>query len=127
MPRLPELDAVVLQRERTNTLAGSCEIRVQHRRWCHTDRRLAHAAPEPAGRHDDRLDLRHLRDPHRIVAVEVRLLDAAVLDRALLHEYRGQPVDERPGDLPLDLRRVDGIPGIRRADDAPDLDLVAAG
>ena len=41
--------------------------------------------------------------------VEVRLLDAAVLDRALLHEQRGQPVDERPGDLPLDLRRVDGV------------------
>src|SRR5207244_9289745 len=124
---LDHRDAVVLERERADALAGGREVRVQHRRGGHADRRLAHAAPEPAGRHDDRLDLRHLRDAHRIVGVEVRLLDAAVLDRALLHEETRQPVDERAGNLPLDLRRVDGVAGIGRAHDAPHLDLVAAG
>ena len=112
---------MVLQRERADALAGRGEERVEDRGRGHADRRLADAAPEPAGRHDDRLDLRHLRDPHRVVRVEVLLLDAAVLDRALLHEQRGQPVDERPGDLPLDLRRVDGVARdrSRRRCDAP--------
>src|SRR6185369_15421746 len=120
-------DAVVLERERADALAGRRGERVEHRRRGHADRRLAHAAPEPAGRHDDRLDLRHLRDAHGIVAVEVGLLDAAVLDGALFHEDGREPVDERPGDLPLDLRRVDRVARIRRAHDAVHLDLVAAG
>ena len=50
-----------------------------------------------------------------LVGVEVRLLDGAVLHGALAVEHRGQPVDERARDLPLDLRRVDGIAGIGRA------------
>src|SRR5262249_29610778 len=69
----------------------------------------------------------HLLDPHRVVVVEVRLLDVAVLDRALLQEHARQPVDERAGDLPLDLRGVDGVPAIGGRDDAMDLDLVAVG
>ena len=43
------------------------------------DRRFADAAPEAARRHHDHLDLRHLADAHRVVGVEVRLLDGAVL------------------------------------------------
>ena len=74
----------------------------------------------------DRFDLRHLGDAHRVVGVEVGLLDAAVLDRALLVEQGGQPVDERARHLPVDLRGVDGVGRIGGADDAVDLDLVAA-
>src|SRR5437867_4528553 len=122
--RLHHLDAVVLQRDRAEALAGRGEERVEDRRRGYADRRLADAAPEPAGRHDDRLDLRHLRDLHRVVGVEVRLLHAAVLDRALLKEEPGQAVNERAGDLPLDLGRVDGVAGVRCGDDAMDLHLV---
>src|SRR5712692_527591 len=125
--RLHHRDAVVLQGERADTLAGRGGERVQNRRRRHADRRLTDPTPESSGRHDDRLDLGHLRDPHRVEVMEVRLLDATVLDRALLHEQRGQSVDERPGDLPFDLRRVDGVPGIGRADDSLDHHLVAAG
>src|SRR5678816_3731146 len=87
----------------------------------------ADAAPETAGGHDDRFDLGHLRDAHRIERVEVRLLDAAVLDGALLAEYRRQPIHERARDLALDLRGVHRVARVGRADDAMDFDLVAAG
>ena len=50
-----------------------------------------------------------------------------VLDRAFLQEQPGQSVDERPGDLPVDLGGIDGVPAIRRPDDAVHLDLVAVG
>ena len=92
------------------------------------DRRFAHATPRLAatGRHDDRFHHGHFGDAHRIVGVEVGLLDAAVLDRALAIEQRRQPVDERAGDLPVDLRRIDGVARIGGADDTVDLDLVAA-
>ena len=71
------------------------------------------------------LHLRHLRDAHRLVGVEVLLHDAPVLDRALLHEQRRQAVDERARDLALDLRRVDRVARIGGRDDAVHLDLVA--
>ena len=51
-----------LQRQRADALAGRGEDRVQHRGTGHRDGRLADAAPEPAGRHDHRLHLRHLGD-----------------------------------------------------------------
>src|SRR5262245_12345286 len=120
---LHQLNALVFQRYRAEALARRGEVRVQDRGRSHADRRLAHAAPEPAGWHDDRLDFRHLRDLHRVVGVEVRLLDAAILDRALLQEEPGQAVDERAGDLSVDLCRVDRVPGIARSDDAMDLYL----
>src|SRR5262245_26998137 len=41
-------DAVVLQRERADTLARGGEERIQHGRCRHADRRLADPAPEPA-------------------------------------------------------------------------------
>src|SRR5262245_40805901 len=105
------LDVVVLQRERADTLSGRLEERIEHRGRGDADGRLAHPAPGVAapGRHQDRFDLGHLRDAHRVVGVEIGLLDAAVLDGALLIEQRGQAVDERARDLPIDLRRVDGV------------------
>src|SRR5260370_37515669 len=97
------------QRERPNALAGRGEDGVEHGGRGHENRRLAHTAPESTRRHDDRLDLRHLVDAHRVVAVEVRLFDAAILNGALLVEQSEEAVHERPSDLSLDLGRVDGM------------------
>src|SRR5215475_1183237 len=84
------LDVVVLQRERADALSGRLEERIEHRGRRDADRRLTHPAPGIAatGREDDRFDLGHLGDAHRVVVVEVGLLDAAVLDGALLIEQR---------------------------------------
>src|SRR5215467_10239468 len=85
---LRHLDVVVLQWKRADALARRLEERIEHRGRRHADRRLAHAAPgvAAAGRDDNRFDLWHFGDAHRVVGVEVGLLDAAVLDRALLIE-----------------------------------------
>src|SRR6266852_6164398 len=121
-----QFNAVVLQRHRADALAGRPVERVQHRRRRDADRRFADAAPDrAAGRHEDGFHFGHLRDAHRVVLVEVRLLDAAVLHRALLEEERGEAVDERARDLSLDLRRVHGVARVGGGDDAVHLDLVA--
>src|SRR5262245_58571763 len=60
-----ERDAVVLEREGADALAGGGGERVEHRRRGDADGRLTDAAPETAARHHDRLDLRHGGDPHR--------------------------------------------------------------
>src|SRR3989449_3593673 len=121
-----QFNAVVLQRHRADALAGRPVERVQHRRRRDADRRLADSAPDRAsGRHDDGFHFRHLRDAHRVVLVEVRLLDAAVLHRALLEKERREAVDERARDLALDLRRVHRVARVGRGDDAVYLDLVA--
>src|SRR4030088_2411541 len=62
-----EGDVLIAQRHRTNPFAGGRQVRVDPRRRRNADGRLADPAPEAAARHDDRLDLRHLVDPHRIV------------------------------------------------------------
>src|SRR6185436_8208315 len=64
-PPSDQRDAVVLEREAADAFAGCPGKRVQHRRRRNADRRLAHAAPEPARRHHDRIDPGHLRDAHR--------------------------------------------------------------
>src|SRR6195256_6293901 len=121
-----QFNAVVLQRHRADALAGRPVERIQHRRRRDADRRLADAAPDrAAGRHQDGFHFRHLRDAHRVVLVEIRLLDAAVLHRALLEKERRQSVDERTRDLALDLRRVHGVARVGGGDDAVHLDLVA--
>src|SRR5216683_2656285 len=121
-----QFNAVVLQRHRADALAGRPVERVQHRRCRDADRRLADAAPDRAsGRHQDGFHFRHLRDAHRVVLVEVGLLDAAVLHRALLEKERRQAVDERARDLALDLRRVHRVARVGGGDDAMHLDLVA--
>src|SRR5262249_3215612 len=55
-----ERDVVVLQRERSDTLAGRREDCVEHCGCGGADRRVADAPPEAPGWHDDRLDLRPL-------------------------------------------------------------------
>src|SRR6266700_4787453 len=121
-----QFNAVVLQRHRADALAVRPVERVQHRRRRDADRRLADSAPDGStGRHQDGFHFRHLRDAHRVVLVEIRLLDAAVLHRALLEKERRQAVHERARDLALDLRRVHRVARIGRRDDAVYLDLVA--
>ncbi len=78
------------------------------RRARRTGRGFAYAAPESPGRHDDRLDLRHLRDAHRVVAVEVVLLDAAVLAPCIPE-----------GTAPKARRRPRRRSGARSARDSP--------
>src|SRR6266571_4116720 len=86
-----QFNAVVLQRHRADALAGRPVERVQHRRCRDADRRLADPAPDrAAGRHEDGFHFGHLRDAHRVVLVEVGLLDAAVLHRALLEKERSE-------------------------------------
>src|SRR6266571_7932798 len=98
-----QFNAVVLQRHRADALAGRPVEGVHHRRRGDADRRLADSAPHGStGRHQDRFDFRHLRDAHRVVLVEVGLLDAAVLHRALLEKERREAIDERARDLSLD-------------------------
>ncbi len=119
-------NVLIPQRHRANSFAGRREVGVEHGGRRDADRRLADTAPEAAARHDDRLNLRHLADPHRIVGIEVRLLDTAVLDGAPAIEQPRQAVDKRAGDLAFDLRRIDGIARIGGGNNAMDLDLVAA-
>src|SRR5215831_5314490 len=121
-----ERDIVVLQRDRADALARCRKERIEHGRRSHEDRRLADAAPESTRRHDDRFDFGHLSDPHRVVGIEVGLLDAAVFHGALAVEQSGEAVDEGARDLAVDLRRVDRVAGIGGTDDAVDFDLVAA-
>src|SRR5690349_6297093 len=67
-----QFQAVVLQRHRAVALARGPVDRVQHRGRGHADGRLADPAPGVAtALDDDGLDLRHLRDAHRLVGIEV--------------------------------------------------------
>src|SRR3954451_21869333 len=122
-----EGDVLVAQWHRTDAFARRREVRIEHRRRRDADGRLADAAPETAARHHYRFDLRHLVDAHRIVGVEVGLLDLAVLDGAAAVEQRGEAIDEGARDLPLHLGRIDDVAGIGGGDDTMYLDLVAVG
>src|SRR5262249_19830898 len=124
-PSSRERDVVVLQRERADALACGGKIRVEHGGRGDADRRLADATPETAGWHEDRFDLPPPRGAHRVLIIEVGLLDAAVLDGAFLIEQRGQTVDERACDLPLDLSWIDAVSRICGGNNAVNLDLVA--
>src|SRR5262245_9463807 len=119
------LDIVVLERERADALPGRLEEGIEHGRRGDADRRLADATPEAARWHHDRLDLRHPGDTHHVVAVEVLLLDVAVLDRALAQEQSGETIHKRARDLPLDLSWVDCVSRVGSGDNAVNLDLVA--
>ena len=79
---------VLLEREGAIALTRCRGDGVEDGRRGDADGRLADAAPEAAGRHDDGLNLRHLGDAHHVVGVEVLLLDAPRLHRALAHEQR---------------------------------------
>src|SRR5258708_6495656 len=78
--RSGDLQVVVLQRERADTLPGRVEVGVHHGRRRHQDGRLADATPwgVPA-RHQDRLHCRPLSDAWRVVGGQVGLLASAVL------------------------------------------------
>src|SRR4029078_1681136 len=104
-------------------LTGRRKDSVQHGRSGDEDCRLTDAAPEAPRRHDNALHLRHVADAHRVVAIEIGLLDGALFNRALLIEQRGEPIDEGAGDLPLDLRRVDRMARIGGRYEAVDLDF----
>src|SRR5262249_36566306 len=62
---------------------------------------------------------------HRVVLMEVGLLDATILHSTLAVEQGGEAVDERARHLAIDLCRIDRVTRIGGADDALDLDLVS--
>src|SRR6516165_4050427 len=64
----------------------------------------------------------HLVHAHDIVGVEIRLFDRAAGHGALAVQQSRETVDERAGDLPLDLRRVDRVTRVGRGADAMDLE-----
>jgi hypothetical protein len=66
---LRERDVVALERDRTDALARRGKVRVEHRRRGDADRRLAHAAPETARRHEGRNKLVELAVRQRLPAI----------------------------------------------------------
>src|SRR5215212_11182030 len=111
-PSLGEGYVLIPKRHRADAFSCCGEIGVENGRCSHADRWLPDAAPETAARHHDRFDLRHLVDPHRIVGVEIGLLDPAILHGAAAVEQAGQAVHEGTGNLTVDLRGIDGMAGI---------------
>src|SRR5262249_16573455 len=126
-PRPPsrELDVVSLERERADALAGRREEGIEHGRRSDEDCRLTDAAPEAAGWHDDDFDLRHFTQAHHVVAVEVSLLDGAVLDRAGAEEQRREAERKRARHLSLDQPRIEGMAAVGGRDHALDPDPIA--
>ena len=103
-----------------DALAGGCEDGIEHRRCRDGDGGLAHAPPEAARGVDDGLHLGHRVHLHHRVAVEIRLLDAAILDRAFAIKRGGEAIDKAALNLGGDLLRVDREAAIRRCHDAMD-------
>src|SRR5512147_2184460 len=96
-----EAQPLVLERERADALARGGEYRIAQRGSERRERRLAEPSPESAARDEHRLySSGHLGDAHDAIVVKVRLLDAAVLQRDLAPQRRGEPV----GDAALHLR-----------------------
>jgi hypothetical protein len=119
------LQTVIFQWEAAVTVPSRGSDGVEDRGRRDRNGRFTNAAPEAARGHYDRLHLWHLSNTHHVIGVEVLLLDPPRLDGALAHEQRGQAVYEGARNLPLDLRRIDGVARIRRCHDAVDLDVVA--
>src|SRR5260221_13826953 len=65
------LDAVVLERERADTLARCRKVSVEHGRSRHRDGGFTDAAPEATGGHHDGFDMRLFANAHGVVGVEV--------------------------------------------------------
>ncbi len=80
------------QRQLPHGLARRCLNRIQHRWRHHTNRRLAHPAPEVLGRHDHRIHLGHLRQSQDGIGVKVQLLHSALIQRDLSIESRAQAI-----------------------------------
>src|SRR5258708_7864978 len=105
---LPQI--MVLQRQRTDALAGRGEDRVAERRRHDRHRWLAAAAPEAAALDDDRIHLRHLGETDDLVVVEVRLLDAAAPDGDLAIKRGTESIRHRAVDLHVRRHRIDHMP-----------------
>ena len=113
------LDLLGGNRQRADARANRVEDGVADRRRDHRHRRLAAAHRRLAITDDADIDFRNLAHPHRRIAVEVPLLDATILHRALLeHCDRGAPED-RALNLGAHAVRVDD-----RADVHGDGDLL---
>src|SRR2546425_11542376 len=106
------------QGQLADALAGGREDRVRHGG---RDRRRAWFADSTGGflaRHDVHLDLRHFAHAQHPVVVEVRLLDAAVLERDLAVEGRGEAVHDGALDLAPDDIGVYRHAAVHRGDHA---------
>src|SRR6266851_383175 len=92
--RLDLSQILVLERYRADAFPRRGVNRIKHRGRGDEDSRLANATPEAARWHDYRLDLRHRFHAHDLIGVEILLLDAAILDRALAIEKGGESKGE---------------------------------
>src|SRR5262249_56481510 len=101
-----------------DAFAGGGEDRVAQRWRKRRDRRFARAAPEIAARRQQGLDLGRVGNTQHFITVEVRLLDAAVLDGDFADQRRGQRVNDGALGLHLDRQRIDHMAAIERRDDA---------
>src|SRR5262249_59015816 len=100
---------MVPQRERADALARRLEERIEYRGRGHGNGRLAYAAPESTGRHDDRLDLGHLGKPHHLVCLLLLQQKTSILHRALAEEQAGQSPHKRTCNMPLTLPSIDRL------------------
>src|ERR1035437_172321 len=112
-----------LGRPKMDRLAGCRKNGVEHRRRDHADRRFADATPEVVGRHDHRLDLRHLDEMHDLVRVEVEIDHAPLLDRHFAVERCDETKGYRALDLGLVLVGVDRMAAVERQHHAMNLEL----
>ena len=97
---------------------------VEHGGGGDENRGLAHTSPEPARRHDNAFDFRHLRHAQDFVGVEILLLDPAAFERDLAIEQGGQPIGKRAFDLCHDLLRIDRMAGIGCRHDSMNFEFV---
>src|SRR5438445_1331040 len=117
-PGRPATTPAAEDRRLADALAGGREDRVRHRGRDRRRARLADSAGGFRARHDVHLDLGHFAHAQHAVVVEVRLLDAAVLERDLAIQGGGEPVRDRTLDLALDDVGVHRHAAVHRGHDA---------
>src|SRR5215472_7648521 len=115
----------VLERQRAHWRARGSMYRIEDGRRRDADGRLPDAAPEPARRHDDGLDLRVVLHQHHRIAIEVLLHHAAIADGALLIQHGAEPESDRALGLHGDLLGIDGVAAVDGDDQSMDLELAS--
>ena len=107
------------QRQRSHPMPGCGKDGVADCRRQWRQRRFTHARRRVVALDEVHIDLRGIGNAQHGVAIEVRFLDAAILDRQLKAHCRAQSVDDRAFALVLRAAEVD-----HRADVAGDHDTM---
>src|SRR5262245_19135698 len=115
----------VLKGQRAHRRARRRICRVQNGRGPEADGRLPDATPEPAGRHDDALDLRVVLHQHHRIAVEIFLHHSAVTDGAFLVSHGAKTESHRALGLHGHLLGIDRVAAVDGDHQSMDLELAA--